>query len=79
MLFWSWTNWRQEIQDTKQTLGQEASGQEVLGQAVVVEKTFVGQYEKLMAEMKADDPAVLSGANTVQTRCLRLHHGVNTV
>ena len=37
------------------------------------------QYEKLMAEMKADDPAVLSGANAVQTRCLRQHHGVNTV
>ena len=37
------------------------------------------QYEKLMADMKADFFAVLSGANTVQTRCLRQHHGVNTV
>ena len=50
-----------------------------MGQAVVVEKTFVRAiYDKLMAEMKADDPAVLSGANTVSAAAPQCQHGVKS-
>jgi len=60
-----------------------------LGQAVVVEKTFVrairetdgrnegGRPSKLQ-KLPQIGPAVLSGANTVQTRCLGQQHSVKS-